>query len=259
LAEMTGNGRIITVEVAQRVQPALRLQTALANTPQSDPEATVMAAVRAIEHCNTWIAPRGALHWNDFINDYLLDEYTVTAFANRVVHDVFAGVAQHRPDRTRGAVPPAELAAIREDITVPGSGMRFDRLKMASHVNALKNVYADHWLARRLDETADIMSTGATLNTAFDVERQRVQSRVKRLTRCRNAAIHGGPLSDVACETIADFATALAREALNTTIWGIVTGQPVDVYATSRRDESRQRIRNLARDGDLANLFRLTP
>ena len=82
---------------------------------------------------------------------------------------------------------------------------------------------------------------------------------MKRLTRCRNAAIHCGPLSDVACGTIADFAAALARQALNTTIWAIVTGRPVDAYATSRRDEFRQRIQDLTQGGDLANLFRLTP
>jgi hypothetical protein len=90
-------------------------------------------------------------------------------------------------------------------------------------------------------------------------EQRRVDARVKRLTRSRNAAIHGGPLSDAACGTIADFATTLAQQALNTTIWAIVTGQQVDTYATSRRDEYRQRILKLNQGGDLANLFRLTP
>ena len=259
LAEMTAKGHVITAETTQRVQPALRLQAALANAPRSDPEATVMAAVRAIEHCNTWTAPLGGLHWNEFIDEYLLDEYTVTAFANRVVHDVFAAVEQHRPDRTPGAATPPELEAIRQDITVPGWSLRIDSLKTTSHMAALRRIYADHWLARRLSETDDILSTGAALSGAFDAERRRVGARVKRLTRSRNAAIHGGPLSDVACGTIADFAAALGRQALNTTIWAIVTGRPVDAYATSRRDEFRQRIQNLTQGGDLANLFRLTP
>ena len=51
----------------------------------------------------------------------------------------------------------------------------------------------------------------------------------------------------------------LAQEALNTTIWAIVTGQQLDTYAISRRDEHRQRILNLTSGGDLANLFKLTP
>jgi hypothetical protein len=82
---------------------------------------------------------------------------------------------------------------------------------------------------------------------------------VKRLTRSRNAAIHGGPLSDAACGTIADLATTLARQALTTTIWAIVTGQQADAHTTTRRDEFRQRIQKLEQGGDLTNLFRLTP
>ena len=187
LTEITAKGHAITAEAAQRVQPALRLQAALASAPRSDPEATVMAAVRAIEHCNTWTAPLGGLHWNEFIDQYLLDEYSVTAFAKRVVHDPFAAVEQHRPDRTPGAATPPELEAIRQDITVPGWSLRIDSLKTTSHMATL-----DHWLARRLSETDDILSTGAALSGAFDAERRRVGARVKRLTRSRNAAIHGG-------------------------------------------------------------------
>ena len=74
-------------------------------------------------------------------------------FANRVVHDVFAAVEQHRPDRTPGAATPPELEAIRRDITVPGWSMRIDSLKTTSHMAALRRIYADHWLARRLGET----------------------------------------------------------------------------------------------------------
>ena len=52
---------------------------------------------------------------------------------------------------------------------------------------------------------------------------------------------------------------APAQEALNTTIWAIVTGQQLDAYAISRRDEHHQRIQNLTSGGDLGNLFKLTP
>ena len=84
-------------------------------------------------------------------------------------------------------------------------------------------------------------------------------TKVKRLTRSRNAAIHGGPLSDAACGTTADFAATLARQALSTPIWAIVNARSVEAHATSRRDEFRLRIQNLTRGGDLANLFRLSP
>ncbi len=258
LRDMTAKGHEITAGAAQQLQPALRLFTSITNTPRYDAEATVMAAVRAIEHCNTWTAPVGNLHWNRFVDEYLLDEYTINAFSKHVALDVFAAVVQYLPDRTPGAVTPPELETIRQDITVSAWGTTIDSTKTTSHVAALRRIYAGHWLVRRLAETDDILSSGAALSAAFDVERWRVTNRVKRLTRSRNAAIHGGPLSEAACRTIAEFAAALARQALSTTIWAVVTGQPVDVYATSRRDEFRMRIQHLTQGGDLANLFRLT-
>lgn len=98
---------------------------------------------------------------------------------------------------------------------------------------------------RRLAETDDILSTGTALRAAFDQEALRVKRRVTRLTRSRNAAIHGGPLSDATCDTIAEFATTLGRRALTTTIWAIATGRSVEAHATSRRDEFRQRALEL--------------
>lgn len=260
LANATSSGRLITAGIAQQLQPSLRLLSALTSTPRDNAEAVVMAAVRAIEHCNAWSAPTARLHWNAFIDAYLLDEYTLTTFARRVASDVFAAAVHYLPDHTRGAVPPAELEAIKKDIVVEdgGWGTRIDMTKTVVHVPSLRTIYADHWLARQLAETGDILPSGAALGTAFDGEKQRVDARVKRLKRSRNAAIHGGPLSHAACDTIADFATTLARQALNTIIWANVTGQQVDAYATNRRDEYRQRILNLQQGGDLANLFRLT-
>ena len=113
-------------------------------------------------------------------------------------------------------------------------------------------------MIRRLNETDDILSSNVSLAAAFDVELQRLAGRVARLTRCRNAAIHGGPLSTAACESIADFAAIIARKALNTVVRATIAGQPVDVYASAERDDYRRRIVNLKSGGDLKNLFTLT-
>ena len=146
-ADFTANGHLITAETAQRLQPPLRLSSALTDPP-TDAEAVVMAAVRAIEHSNTWIAPTGGLHWNAFIDDYLLDEYTLRAFAKRVVLDVFAATQQYLPDHTPGATPPAELAAIHQDVILDGGwGTRIDSPKTISHVATLRGIYANHWCA----------------------------------------------------------------------------------------------------------------
>lgn len=114
----------------------------------------------------------------------------------------------------------------------------------------------------------DIQHLGPTEKTTGDwhtedslalMQRRRVDARVKRPTRSRNAAIHGGTLSETACSTITDLARVLAQDALNTSIWSIVTRQQLETYAVGRSDEHRQRIANLKSGGDLANLFTLTP
>ena len=55
LREMASEGDVITAEAARLLQPVLRLLAGIDRRPRSDPEASVMAAVRAIEHCNTWV------------------------------------------------------------------------------------------------------------------------------------------------------------------------------------------------------------
>lgn len=260
LARFTADGHLITAETARRTQCPHRLLINLTNTAQDDSEAIVIAAVRAIEHCNTWAAPQGGHPWYDFIDGYLLEEYTLKAFAKRVVLDVFAATEQYRPDHTPGAVAPPELEAIREDIIVDSEwSTRIDSLKTVAHVPELRRIYANHWLARRLDETADSLSSGVALGVALGRERSRVKARVNRLRRSRNAATHGGPLSEAACGTIAELATMLALQALNTTIWATVTGQQVDAYATSQRDDYHRRTLRLTQGGDLTNLFALVP
>ncbi|WP_286151313.1 MULTISPECIES: hypothetical protein [unclassified Mycobacterium] len=258
LTEMTTAGHMITAAIALRLQPVLRLQSALTSTPRSDPEAVVMAAVRAIEHCNKWAAPLADHKWYAFAAEYFFDEYTVTAFARRAVGDVFAAVAQYVPDRSPGARIPAELSTIIKEVTKSGWGPRMDRQNALDHVAALKQIYAGHWLVRQLNETDDILSSSTALSSAFALERQRLEGRVARLTRSRNAAIHGGPLSTAACDSIADFATVIARKALNTAVRATVAGQAVDVYAAAQRNEYLQRSQNLTSGGDLKNLFALT-
>lgn len=259
LVDFTAKGHVITAETAQQLQPSLRLLSTLTGTPQADSEAIVRAAVRAIEHCNTWTAPVAGRFWYTFVDEYLVDECTVNAFARRVAFNVFAAAEHYRPDRTPGAITSPELRAIRNDIIVDsGWGTTIDASKTVAHVAELRRIYADHWLARGLAEADDILASGAAIAAAFAVEKNRVTARVKRLARSRNATIHGGPVSESACGTIADFAKTLAQQALNATVWAIVTGQQVDAYTISRRDEFRQRSANLNQGGDLENLFRLT-
>src|SRR4029079_1546936 len=138
---------------------------------------------RTLQHL---VVPAGGPNWYDFAVEYLSDGYTVTACADRVVGDVFAAAEQYRPDPSPDTKTVRELAAISQDITVSdGWGTRFDKLKSAAHVPALKGIYADHWLARQLAETDDFLSSTAVLGATLDLEQQRVDTRVQRLRRTR--------------------------------------------------------------------------
>jgi hypothetical protein len=254
LKEMTNDGHIVTADSAQALAPVLRLQTELLDIPLSDAEAAVRAAVRAIEHCNTR-ATRGALDWATFIEEYLLDVYTVETFAQRAVTNAFDAAVRYLPDHSPGAPAQPDLEAIRADITTNDWGNRIIRSKTVAHTSTLRKIYTEHWLRRRLAELDDTLGSAATLAAAFQEEQSRVNARVDRLRRSRNAAIHGGPLSVAACESIADFARHIATMALNNVIRATVDNETVDAHTKARRDEYHQRSKDLQLGGDLEYLF----
>jgi hypothetical protein len=254
LREMTDDGHVITAEPAQTLAPVLRLQTELLDIPLSDAEAVVRAAVRAIEHCNTWTT-HGTLDWAAFIDEYLLDVYTVDTFAHRAVTNAFDAAVRYLPDHTPGAPAQPDLEAIRKNITTDDWGNRIARSKTVAHTAALRRIYTDHWLGRRLAELDDTLASAGTLAAAFQEEQSRVNARVDRLRRSRNAAIHGGTLSAAACESIAGFAHRIARMALNNVIRATVDNETVERHTKARRDDYRQRSVNLKQNGDLEHLF----
>ena len=258
LRSFTNSGQIIDAETSRQLQPVLRLQSELRAVPGDAPEAVVMVAVRAIEHCNSWIAPTAGLHWYEFITEYLIDEYAVSRFGQRVVSDVFSAVLRHSPNPF-GMLRPPELDQMRKDITVTGRSNAFDMTRAPALASALAGIYADHWLWRRLAETGHTLSSGPTIAGEFAAEKHRATALTKRLTRSRNAAVHGGVLSEQACATTVDFASNLARQALRMVVRAITTKQPAGAYAVQQREEFRQRGKRLEVGGDPANLFHLVP
>ncbi|WP_157108491.1 hypothetical protein [Aldersonia kunmingensis] len=252
LRALTAEGHLIGPEKARQLQPILNLAQAL-DTARSDPEAIVMAAVRAIEHCNSWTT-RGRKEWGEFIRLYLRDEFTRIAFLRRATEATFDAIVRKLPDSSPGAKPQPQLHDIRESVDAGSWGRLFDRQTAIGHIATLKEIYADHPLVRRLSELDDILATGNSISAAFDTEHTRVDAQVARLTRSRNAAIHGGPLSTAACDSIADFAYDLASQVLHTATWAIVTGKSIANYMRENRGENERRIRILRKTGDLRQL-----
>ena len=208
-----------------------------------------MAAVRAIEHCNTWTT-KGRKQWTEFITLYLLDEYTRISFLKRVSQHTFEAIVRTVPDRAPDASPLPELQAIKDDVSEGMWGALFNLEIAIRHIAALKTIYAGHPLARPLSELDDTLRSRDSIGRAIDTERERVRARVARLTRSRNAAIHGGPLSEAACDSIADFAIDLADQALNCATRAIVDGKSITDHMKANREDNERRIRDLRRTGD---------
>ncbi len=85
LRELNATGLEVTPDVAQRLKPVGQLSEALKAVPRTDPKGIVMAAVRAIEHCNTWTTTQGRKQRTEFIASYLLDEFTRASFLKRAL------------------------------------------------------------------------------------------------------------------------------------------------------------------------------
>ena len=256
LTDLNRQGVTITADAAEALLPVLQLQDELRDAPEANPEAVVRAAVRAIEHCNTW-TERPSLQWTEFVTKYLLDFYTVEKFAHRAVADVFQAAVAYVPDHSPGATPVPELSEIAEDIQDNKWDGLIVRAKTVVHTVALRQIYQDHWLARSLAELDDTLATPTALASAFTEETQRVEACTARLRRTRNAAIHGGPVSAAACQTIAAFARRIAGMALSNVIEARIDGVDVEPLTSTRRARYRKRVENLTQSGDLENLFEL--
>ncbi|KXP12502.1 hypothetical protein AXK57_19680 [Tsukamurella pulmonis] len=97
------------------------------------------------------------------------------------------------------------------------------------------------------------------LSAAFDEEYERIDARVDRLQRQRNAAMHGGTLSVPACASIAQFARRIAQTAIYNVIRATIDGLTVADHTAERRDVYRLRTQRLMEHGDISALFLPTP
>ena len=249
LRNLGGTGLQVTPDVADRLTSVRQLSEALKAVPRTDPEGIVMAAVRAIEHCNTWTT-RGRKQWTEFITSYLLDGFTRVSFLKRALEHTAVAIVSTKPNRSPGAPPVPELDAIREAVSGGIGGTNFNLEIAMRQIKLLREIYAEHPLARPLAELEAVLQSGTSIGRAMDEERERVNARVARLTRSRNAAIHGGPMSAAACDSIADFARDLADQALNVVTQAIVRNESIPEYMRATRDENRQRNEALRTTGD---------
>jgi hypothetical protein len=252
LKEIRESGFMVSSEVSDEMDAALNLLRDLRDAPDS--EALVMAAVRAIEHCNSW-ATAGRKDWAGFISAYLLDGITRFELISAASDYLFKAIVVTRPDISPSSPEDPELAKIRDEATGEYWEHRFNLDVAFKNVSVLKEKYSRHPLFRPLAELDSTLKRGKTIGATINHIQARVLVRVNRLTRARNAAVHGGPLSYAACDSIAEFARMVAEDALVQVLRAKVEGVPVSGYMQERRTRNAQALSLLRETGHYGHLF----
>jgi hypothetical protein len=160
------------------------------------------------------------------------------------------------PDRRPAAATQRELFEIRSKL----EGFEwphevFHVRGAADHVAALKRIYADHWLVRGLGELESMLATPAGMHARLEEQGRRFDRHLRRLKRLRNSAIHGGPVSDTGCASVAVFANNLGHQCLNEAMRALLTGSDVPSHMAEYRADHIDRYERVRTSGDIDALF----
>ena len=238
------------------LQDAIGMSTALKAADDESPQAVVMASVRAIEHMNAWTTG-GLTDWADFVSDYFKKAQARVKVVDFISHFTKAAIEQ-RPDRRPGAprAPQQALFEIEQRlIRTVGAHEYFNVRAAADEVTALRGIYVDHFLSRGLGEVETALATPAGMFGRLDEQCRRFQRQLARLKRLRNSAIHGGPVSGTACQSVAVFAFNLGHQCLNEAMTALLTGVDIPTHMVDYRTDHIDRFERVKATGDIDALF----
>lgn len=246
--------RPLDTQSMQDLQAAIQLSTALKASAEESPHAIVMTAVRAIEHANAWTTG-GVKNWADFASSYLKKDHARIRFVEFISYFTRAAI-DNVPDRRPGAPTQNELFEIRSRLErFVWPHQVFHVRAAADEVSALRRIYADHWLARGLGELETTLATPAGMYARLEKYCHRFNQHLKRLKRLRNSAIHGGPVSDAGCASVATFAFNLGHQCLNEVMRALLTGHEIPSHMDEYRANHIERFERIRTVGDIEALF----
>jgi len=259
IGKMASGNRTLDGRSLANLQEAIGMSTTLKLAVDESPQATVMAAVRAIEHVNAWTTG-GVKDWAEFASSYFKKASSRIRFVQFMNHlNLFA--MDGRPNCDYGSPPSKgerELWEIRSKMRIHvWPHEMINSRGLADHVSDFARIYDDahHWISRGLREVESSLATPAAMHAALEEHCRRFDRQLRRLKRLRNAAIHGGPVSDTACQSVANFASTLAHVCLNEAIRAVLTGADIETHIKAYRDDHIDRFRRIKEFGDIDALF----
>jgi hypothetical protein len=89
----------------------------------------------------------------------------------------------------------------------------------------------------------------------LDEQCDRFDRHLRRLKRLRNSAIHGGPISETACESVAVFAYNLGHQCLNEAMRALLEGKDIRSHMEEYRSDHVHRFDRVRSTGDIDALF----
>lgn len=256
IRRMSKSGQALDTKSIHNLQDAIGMSTALKAADNESPQAVVMASVRAIEHANVWTTG-GVKNWAHFAADYFKKAQARVKVVGFISHFTKSAI-DHRPDRRPNAprAPQQALFEIRQRLmrTVGAHGY-FNVRAAVDEVAALRGIYADHFLVRGLSEVETALATPPGLFSLLDEQCRRFDRQLTRLRRLRNSAIHGGPVSETACQSVAVFAYNLGHQCLNEAMRALLTGIDIPSHMGQYRSDHIDRFERVKAAGDVDALF----
>ena len=235
----------------ERLKGALTLSKALKQAHEEGPEATVMMAVRAIEHVNVW-ATGGATNWSDFVSRYTKRANARIRFATQL-GSVMRWAAEGRNLEKRPEVP----AGRREELFlfVWPDGDLFNIPASIKYIDEYVQTYENKELSRQLLKFQRSLKDGQSLARQLNLYEDDFAIQLGRLRRLRNSAIHGGPTSEATCATVQDFAYRIGHQCLNEAMTAMLTGVDIRDHFNLYREDHIERFERIKNDCDYEALF----
>lgn len=216
----------------------LQVSALVHDREESADPTTLLQDVRAIE----LVASRCATAWQAL----LMNDFAVGSVRRDMRSDVFNAVwtvAGNSELKTRvPALPsPKELQHY-----LPGEHRRFElRIDVAlAALPPLADAMPTHHAGgRRIRTFAAACADTAALQAWVEESIEDYKRRVRRLKRCRDSLIHGGPVSLDVALTVQRFANRQAQAVVATALESVLQGRPIDdVFAEHRRDDAAWRM-----------------
>jgi hypothetical protein len=228
-------------EDLHRTLDSLRAVTA---SKEIDPSTRLALFIQIIERQNGTTATLS--QWDDYVTEYFQDFWIF----QKVQNDLYSTALFVADNGTRWVSSEniSEFDAARELLqTNSGTGS-----PVAIHLNDIataaiklitssdgRHVAIKHlkWSSRAVSKT----SSKSHINTL----RRMYVDRLSQAKRCRNSAVHGGPLQAETCARAANFAETLAIMSLSIQVRSILEGQSLETSIEANRIDSKWRVERL--------------